>query len=765
MGRGDRGWAREAVESWRRVGGGEFCYTPRTCRDDENGDGASMILRKFAVGLVMAGMLGAGAWAQIPADASRAAADATSGMATGATADAASTAAAGAKRALTVDDYFRLKEVVDPQMSPDGKWIAYVVKTASLKDDKNHERIWMIAAGGGNAIAMTAEKVSSSHPRWSADGKYLAFLSAREGGAGDDEDEGKSQVWILNREGGEATQLTESAQEVKDFEWAPGSDRLVLVLRDPSRDETEAAKHKEDSKAKPKPKPWVVDRLHFKEDEAGYLSRRRTHLYLFEVAAKKLRQITSGDYDDLEPAWSPDGTKIAFASNRSAPDPDLNFNTDIWVADASNVDQGKSLVRVTTNEGPEDTPAWSPDGKWIAYTTQLEPKLFDYSTVQIAVSPAAGGEAKVLTRALDRNSSLPKFSPDGKWVFFIADDDGTQQLLRVAPTGGGIERPIGGRKMVQAFSLGNDGSVAATIADLTQLAEVYELPAGGELKKITTTNDAVMAELRLPEVEYVHFKSKDGTTVAGYLYKPVGYQAGTKYPTILRPHGGPVWAYYAEFQFDAQLFAANGYAVLTPNPRGSTGYGLDYCKAIFADWGHKDYEDDMAMVDYAVAQGIADPEKLGVGGWSYGGISTNFIITQTTRFKAAMSGAGEFLYVTNWGNDLYSRGWEYELGLPWENRALWEKLSPFNRVTAIKTPTMIMGGDEDGNVPVINGMQMYQSLRRLGVPTLLVVYPGEFHEFSRPSFIKDRYERYLYWYGHYVKGEGPAIPPEEKAAD
>jgi dipeptidyl aminopeptidase/acylaminoacyl peptidase len=716
----------------------------------EKGDWGLMTLRKFALGFVVAGAVACVSVAQIPAEASGA---------------SASAPVPAAKRGLAVDDYFRLKEVSDPQASPDAKWVAYVVKTAKLKEDKNNERIWMVAAGGGTAIPLTAEKVSSSHPRWSPDGKYLAFLSAREGGGGEDEEEGKAQVWILNREGGEAQQLTETAQEVKDFEWSPGNDRLVLVLQDASPDEVEAAKHKEDTKAKAKPRPWVVDRLHFKEDEAGYLSRRRTHLYVFGVTDKKLKQITSGDYDDAAPAWSPDGTKVAFASNRTAPDPDLNFNTDIWVVDAGNADQGKTLVRVTTNEGAEDTPAWSPDGKWIAYTTQLEPKLFDYSTIQIGVSPAAGGEAKVLTRALDRNSTLPKFSADGRWIYFIADDDGTQQLLRVPAMGGAIERPIGGRKMVQAFSLGKDGSVAATIADLTQLAEVYELPAGGDLKKITTTNDAVLAELRLPEVEYVHFKSNDGTTIAGYWYKPVGYQAGTKYPTILRPHGGPVWAYYAEFMFDAQLFAANGYAVLTPNPRGSSGYGLDYCKAIFADWGHKDYEDDMAMVDFAVAQGIADPEKLGVGGWSYGGISTNFIIAQTTRFKAAISGAGEFLYVSNWGHDLYSRAWEYELGLPWENRALWEKLSPFNRVTAIKTPTMIMGGDADGNVPLINGEQMYQSLRRLGVPTLLVVYPGEFHEFSRPSFIKDRYERDLFWYGHYVKGEGPAIPPEEKAAD
>jgi dipeptidyl aminopeptidase/acylaminoacyl peptidase len=684
----------------------------------------------------------------------------------GGQAPARALADSSAKRSLTVDDYFRLKEVDDPQVSPDGKWVAYTVKSANLKDDKNSERVWMVPAAGGEAIPLSAEKSSSSHARWSPDGKYIAFLSARGGGPGDDADEASAQVWILNRAGGEAQRLTDSAQEVKNFGWAPGSDRLVLELQDASPEEMEAAKHKDDSKAKAKPRPWVIDRLHFKEDEAGYLSRRRTHLYVFGVADHKLTQITSGDYDDSAPAWSPDGKKIAFASNRTSPEPDMNFNTDIWVVDAGNSDLGKSPVQVTTNEGPEDAPAWSPDGKWIAYTTQLEPKLFDYSTIQIAVSPAGGGETKVLTRALDRNSTIPNFSADGKWIYFIADDDGTQNLLRVPAPGGAIERPIGGRKMVQGYSLGKDGSVAATVAELTHLAEVYELPAaGGELKKLTTTNDAVMAELRLPEVEYVHFKSKDGTTVAGYLYKPVGYQAGVKYPAILRPHGGPVWAYYAEFQFDAQLFAANGYAVLTPNPRGSSGYGLDYCKAIFADWGDKDFEDDMAMVDYAVAQGIADPEKLGVGGWSYGGISTNFIITQTTRFKAAISGAGEFLYVTNWGHDLYSRGWEYELGLPWENRALWEKMSPFNRVTAIKTPTMIMGGDADANVPLINGEQMYQSLRRLGVPTLLVVYPGEFHEFTRPTFIKDRYERYLFWYGHHVKGEGPAVPPEEKVAD
>ena len=663
------------------------------------------------------------------------------------------------KRNLTVDDYFRIKGVADPQISPEAKWVAYTVETRNLKEDKNEERIWMVATSGGEAIPLTAESVSSSHPRWSPDAKYLAFLSERE--------EGKKQVWLLNRNGGEAQQFTDAIQDVSDFAWSPSGDRLVLVLQDPTQDELEAAHHKEaekdaGEKPKPKPRPWVIDRLHFKDDEVGYLDRRRTHLYVFSLGDRKMTQITSGDYDDTAPAWSPDGRWLAFVSNRSA-DPDRNFNDNIWVVAADNTDQGKNLVHVTTGPSTDGAPAWSPDGKWIAFTSQLDPKLFQYATFHLAVAPSSGGEQKVLTRSLDRNVSSPHFSADGKWIYFLADDDGTQNVLRIPAAGGEITRPIGGRLMVDAFSMAGDGSVAAQVGTVERPDEIYLLPVGGELRRLTTTNDTLMAQIRLPSVEYVHFKSKDGTSVAGYLYKPPDYKPGNRYPAILHPHGGPVGAYYAEFDFQPQLYAANGYAVLTPNPRGSSGYGEDFCKAIYADWGNKDFQDDIAMVDYGVAQGIADPEKLGVGGHSYGAISTNFIITQTTRFKAAISDAGEFLYVTNWGHDLYVREWEIELGLPWENRGLWEKLSPFSRVTKITTPTMVMGGDVDWNVPIINGEQMYESLKRLGVPTLLVVYPGQYHEFHRPSFIKDRFQRNLAWFGHYVKGEGPAIPPEKVA--
>jgi len=250
----------------------------------------------------------------------------------------------------------------------------------------------------------------------------------------------------------------------------------------------------------------------------------------------------------------------------------------------------------------------------------------------------------------------------------------------------------------------------------------------------------------------------------------VDHVPGKKYPTILRPHGGPVWAYYAEFDHLPQLLAANGYAVLFPNPRGSTGYGQDFAKAIFADWGNKDFQDDMAMVDYAIEQGIADPEKLAVGGWSYGGISTDFIIAQTNRFKAAISGAGGALFASLYGHDQYQKDYETELGHPWENKAVWERISPFFRVNSVTTPTLFMGGEIDWNVPILGGEQMYQALKGLGRTTELVVYPGEYHEFKTPSHIKDRLERYLAWYAHYVKGDlaparPPALPPAAKIAN
>jgi dipeptidyl aminopeptidase/acylaminoacyl peptidase len=668
------------------------------------------------------------------------------------------------RRAITIDDFFQIRDVSQPEVSPDGQWVAYAVRTQMLKEDKNEQRLWMISTHGGDALPLTAEGVSSGHARWSPDGKYISFLSARDGG--------KSQVWLLDRRGGEAVRLTDAAQGVDDFEWSPDSTRLVLILRDPKPEDLEAAKNKEKPApaAPPKPKtppPFVIDRLQFKRDTVGYLDRRRTHLYEFNIAAKTTTQITSGDFDDNEPAWSPDGKSLAFSSNRSS-NPDANYEAHIWVVAADNADKGANLTQVSPKPGPDSAPTWSPDGKWIAYVTELDPHLFYYNTRHLAVVPSTGGQANVLTRTFDRSVHRPRFSSDGKYIYFTAEDDGVQNLCRVPAGGGEITRPVGGRLVVGGYSLAKDDSVAAQITTIDRPDEIFFL--GKEAKeptRLTKTNDALFDQLRLAQADYVHFKSKDGTTVAGYLYKPLDYTAGKKVPTLLNPHGGPVSQYTASFYHLAQLYAANGYAVLLPNPRGSSGYGQKFCAAIYADWGNKDYQDDVAMVDYAIAQGIADPDELGVGGWSYGGISTDFIIAQTKRFKAAISGAGVALVTSFYGHDHYQRDYDIELGHPWDHKEVWDRISPFYRVADITTPTLFMGGDLDANVPILGGEQMYQAMKTLGRTTELVVYPGEYHGFTVPSHIRDRLERYMAWYNHYVKGDSsPATPvrPEIKTA-
>jgi dipeptidyl aminopeptidase/acylaminoacyl peptidase len=269
----------------------------------------------------------------------------------------------------------------------------------------------------------------------------------------------------------------------------------------------------------------------------------------------------------------------------------------------------------------------------------------------------------------------------------------------------------------------------------------------------TFTNQALLENIQLGEVVELRFKSRDGTEIEGFVIKPPDFRKGTKYPAILNIHGGPQSQYDYGFSFEAQLFAANGYLVIQPNPRGSTGYGQEFCLAIWLDYGGPDYDDVMAAVDDAIARGWADPDRLAVTGWSYGGMLTNHVITKTDRFKAAITGASSSFYAANYGHDQYQRWWEGEFGLPWESEAreVYERISPFNKVDQIVTPTLVMGGEEDWNVPILNSEQLYLALKRLGVETQLVVYPGEYHSISTPSYIKDQYNRYLKWFGEHLQ--------------
>lgn len=651
----------------------------------------------------------------------------------------------GVARALRVEDYFALGDVSDPRISSDAKWVAFVVETRDLEEDKSESRIWRVPAEGGEAVPMTAEGSSSSHPRWSPDGRHLAFLSAR--------DEGETQVWTLSLQGGEAIRRTETIQGVKSFEWSPDSKRMVLVLQDPTPAQLQAKEDDQESDEKTPP-PWVVTRRQFKSDYVGYLDSRRTHLHVVELDGGEVTQITSGDFDDSEPAWSPDGNRLAFVSNRTD-DPDANYDTDIWVVAADNTDQGGTLVRASENKGPDSSPAWSPDGQRIAHISATDLDALVYATNHLAVSSAAGGNTRVLTEALDRWASSPRFSADGGFVYFLLEDSGESNLARIPPTGGAVERVIAGPRAVSAFDPAGDGSFVALVSEPHLPPEVFQF-AGGGLVRLSHVNDDALAKVGLGEVGKVRYSSPDGLEIEGFVVKPPEFDPDIEYPVVLRIHGGPVSQYDFAFHFSSQLLAANGYVVVLPNPRGSSGYGQEFSRAIWQSWGERDSEDVVAGVDWVIEQGYGDPDRLAVMGWSYGGMLTNHVITRTDRFAAAITGASATLYVVNYGHDQYQRWWEYELGLPWEpeSRALYEKLSPFNSVERIVTPTLIVGGEKDWNVPIINSEQLYLALRRLGREAELVVYPGEFHGIGKPSYEKDLYERYLAWLDKYVKSGG-----------
>jgi dipeptidyl aminopeptidase/acylaminoacyl peptidase len=669
-------------------------------------------------------------------------------------------------RLLTVDDYFEIGEIGDPRISPDGRWIAYTVTTPDLKEDESRTRIWMVPAAGGTAVPLTAPDEDSSSPRWSPDGRVLGFMSSR---SETDDSEGKTQVWTLFREGGEAVRVTDTAQDVEFFAWSPDGKRMLLVLEDPKPEElaARAAREKGEDYEEKTPPPWVVTRRQFKRDYVGYLESRRNHLYVLDVLSKQLKQITSGDFDDYcqsylpdcdhtRPAWSPDGTRIAFVSNRTD-DPDANYNSDVWVVEADNEDLGAHLVRITNNPGPDAAPSWSPDGKRIAHLSNIETSAALYGTSHLAVSSSTGGDSKLLTRDLDRMIFQPRFSRRDDSIYFLLEDSGEQNLARVSSSGGGIERIVAGPRVVSAFHQGPSGEIATLISDPHSPPEVF-LFVDGKLTQRSEVNDALVASLRLGEVEEIRFASADGTEIEAFVVKPPGFSSRRRYPAILRIHGGPQAQYDFGFHFEAQLYAANGYVVVMPNPRGSTGYGQEFCLAIWRDWGGPDYEDVMASVDHIIDRGWADPERLAVTGWSYGGMLTNHVITKTDRFEAAATGASATLYVTNFGHDQYQRWWTYELGLPWEpeSREIYERMSPLNKVENVVTPTLVVGGKEDWNVPIINSEQLFLALKMRGVPTELVVYPDEFHGIDTPSHTKDLYERYLAWFGTYLQGADEA---------
>ncbi len=647
-----------------------------------------------------------------------------------------------------LDDLAKLMNVGGPQVSPDGKWVAYTTSKVDVGEDKSVSELWMVSWDGSQDVQLTYGPEGAGSPRWSPDGEWLAFTSSRPGKAKG------SQVWLLDRRGGEAHQLTEVKEDLEDYRWSPDSRQLLLTLR--AKEEPEPEKG-----AKPvPPKPIVIDRYHFKQDVQGYLSDKREHLFLFEIATKKLTRVigdekTEDKFDERQAEWSPDGKLIAFVSNQEGPDPDRSNNSDVFVVEAKGGSVAKKLTSFTGVDG--GPLAWSPDSKRIVYRQGVSPRYSIYDMQRLAVVSAADGVPEVLPATAEMLTGAPVLAADGKSVLTTITEDRVDYLAEVPLSGKAVKRLTAEKGSVGAVSAGAGHVAVVWTTDVTA-PEIYAVD-GKSLRKLTAHNDALLAQLNLVAAEDLSAKASDGSEVHSLLTMPVGYAAGAKAPMLLWIHGGPTSQDSHRFAVDRQLIAAHGFAVLQVNYRGSTGRGHDYSLAINADWGDKEVKDLLAAVDGAVATGKIDADRMGVGGWSYGGILTDYTIASTTRFKAASSGAGTANLLGMYGVDEYILQYDNELQPPWKNVEPYLKLSyPFLHADKIVTPTLFMGGDKDFNVTLVGGEQMYQALKSVGTTAELVVYPGQFHGFTRPSFIRDRYQRWFDWYDKYL-----GMPPTAKA--
>ncbi len=647
-------------------------------------------------------------------------------------------AAAQTTRPLQPSDVYRYKDISSPQISPDGKWVAYVLSSVDTAKDKRVTDVWMVSWDGKESVQLTNSPNNEGNPKWSPDGRFLSFVSARK--SGEEKEEEGSQVWIMDRRGGEARKVTNIKGDLEDYSWSPDGKTLLLTLREKDLSDTSKTKVRT---------PYVINRYQFKRDNQGYVDNRNSHLFLFDIDSKKLDTLTKGVYSERDAVFSPDGSQIAFVSNQTE-DPDKNDNNDVYVMDARPGAQPKKL---TTWEGSDSNPAWSPDGKWIAYMQSSSREAFTmYGQPILAVISKDGGTPKLLSQTADRPVRQHQWSKDGKTIWTILEDDRQANLVSFSLDGARKNISVGDRTFSTLEGNLPTNTFVALMSEPQLPTELYAIEAGTP-RRLTRIQDAFLAPLKLATVQGFQSKSKDGALISNLLYLPPNAQQGKKLPLILLIHGGPVGQDSYRFDMERQMYAAAGFAVAAVNYRGSSGRGLHFTKAIYGDWGNKEVMDVVGAANYLVEKGIVDENRMGIGGWSYGGITTNYTIATDPRFKAAVSGAGSSLQLTMYGTDQYVSKYETELGAPWKNPQKWIDLSyPFFKADRIKTPTLFMAAQNDFNVPVAGAEQMYQALRSLGIPTELVIYPGQNHGLTVPSYIRHRHERYISWFNKYLNG-------------
>lgn len=647
-------------------------------------------------------------------------------------------------RPFVAEDLHKIEDLSGPSFAPDNEHIAYSVSSHNLDSDATVSDLWQTQWRDGTSKRLTNTPFASEWaPRYSPDGRWLAFLA-------DNSKDGSSQLFVMPAKGGRIRQVSALAAGVSDYVWAPDSHQFAVVAEDAPPAE------RLDSRGQTKPiPPLVVDRFQFKEDGRDVLTDRRQRLWTVSLDGKKVHRLSTGESDVWLPSWSPDGSAIAFVS-RTGPDADRHLNYDVYTVAP---DQGAQPRRISQFKGTDidpywdSRPAWSPDSSQLAWLQSGEDPWIYYAPWQLIVADLATGVERKVAH-LDRCFYKPQWSADGQSIYALVEQNLNTWLARIDVASEQVSYLTQGQRFGYDYTVSPSGRMVELVS--TDTAPFFLQTVEATPRKLDGQN-AWLKQVALQPSEELRFASGD-QTIEALLVKPTNYQPGHAYPTIVRVHGGPVYQFSHEFMLDWQTYAAQGFAVLAVNPRGSSGRGFDFSKAIYADWGNVDVADVLAGVDHLVALGIADPDRLAVGGWSYGGILTNYLIASSQRFKAAISGAGVANMLGSYGHDQYSREYELELGTPWDNFDNYVRVSyPFLHANKITTPTLYQCAQSDLNVPCLGAEQMYQALKSLRLDTQLVIYPGENHGLSVPSYLGDRMARNLAWYQRFL------MPPSTPA--